>query len=288
MASWINWSGHDAGDSPLKKRRILPGFGLSLGISLTYVCIILLLPIGSLIGQLSHLSWASYWSVITDPRNLASYWVTLSSAGSAALFNMVFGLLAAWVLVRYQFPGKRLLDALIDLPFALPTAVAGITLSTLYSSHGAIGHWLGFKVAYAWWGIVVAMSFTSIPFVVRNVQPVLEELPHSVDEAAITLGASNFHAFRKVIFPFIWPALLTGTALAFARCLGEYGAVIFIAGNLPYKTEVTSLMIVTRLQEFDYPGASAIASVVLLASLVLLLLINSYQARFFHRIHGNR
>ncbi|WP_025733453.1 sulfate ABC transporter permease subunit CysT [Carnimonas nigrificans] len=271
-----------------KPRRILPGFHLSLGIALVYVSIILLLPLGSLVGQLADLSWARYWSIITDPRNLASYRITVLSAALASLFNMLFGLLCAWVLVRYTFPGKRILDALMDLPFALPTAVAGITISTLYASQGAIGQWLGFKVAYSWLGIVVAMAFTSVPFVVRTVQPVLEELPASVDEAAITLGASNAYAFRRVILPFIWPALLTGTGLAFARSLGEYGAVIFVAGNMPYKTEVTSLMVVTRLQEFDYPAAAAIASVVLIASLLLLLVINIYQARFFRRIHGNQ
>ncbi|ANF58456.1 sulfate ABC transporter permease subunit CysT [Halotalea alkalilenta] len=268
-------------------KRVLPGFTLSLGITLLYVSLILLLPLSGLFGQLSTLSWAQYWTIITDSRNLASYQVTVLSALVASAFNMVFGLLCAWVLVRYEFPGKRLLDALMDLPFALPTAVAGITLATLYAGNGAIGQFLGFQVSYSWLGIVVAMAFTSVPFVVRTVQPVLEELPNEVDEAAMTLGAGTLYAFRRVIFPHIWPALLTGTGLAFARSLGEYGAVIFIAGNMPYQTEITALMIVTRLEEYDYAAAAAIASLVLFTSLALLLAINLWQARFFRRLHGS-
>jgi sulfate transport system permease protein len=229
--------------------------------------------------------------LITDPRLLASYGVTLFGAAVAALFNAAFGLLMAWVLVRYEFPGKRLVDALMDLPFALPTAVAGITLATLYSSNGWIGRLLeplGISISYTWIGIALAMAFTSIPFVVRTVQPVLEDLPAEVDEAAMTLGASDSHAFRRVILPYLWPALVTGTGLAFVRSLGEFGAVIFIAGGKPYETEITSLMIFVKLQEYDYAGASAVASIVLATSLALLLAINLWQGRFIKRLHGGR
>lgn len=274
-----------------RERRVLPGFGLSLGISLTFVSLILLLPLTSLVGQLSQLSWSQYWFLITDPRLLASYGVSLLGAAVAAIFNAAFGLLMAWVLVRYEFPGKRLVDALMDLPFALPTAVAGVTLATLYSSNGWVGRLLeplGISVAYTWVGIALAMAFTSIPFVVRTVQPVLEDLPAEVDEAAMTLGASDGLAFRKVILPYLWPALVTGTGLAFVRSLGEFGAVIFIAGGKPYETEITSLMIFVKLQEYDYAGASAVASIVLATSLALLLAINLWQGRFIKRLHGGR
>lgn len=239
--------------------------------------------------QTSSMSWSEYWGVIADPRVVASYRVTILSALAASLFNCLFGLLLAWVLVRYEFPGKRILDALVDLPFALPTAVAGITLATLYAENGQIGSLLaewGIKVAYTPLGIVVAMIFTSIPFVVRTVQPVLEELSHEEEEAGMTLGASDRSVFCRVILPSLWPALMIGTALSFTRSLGEFGAVIFIAGNMPYISEITSLMIFVRLQEFDFAGASAIASVVLMTSLLLLLLINLWQARYLRRIHG--
>lgn len=220
---------------------------------------------------------------------MASYKVTVGSALIASLFNGLFGLLLAWVLVRYTFPGKRILDALVDLPFALPTAVAGITLATLYSANGWIGSVLaelGIKVAYTPLGIIVAMAFTSIPFVVRTVQPVLEEISREEEEAGMTLGASDAAVFWKVILPSLKPALLVGTALSFTRSLGEFGAVIFIAGNMPYISEITSLMIFVRLQEFDFPAASAIASVVLLTSLLLLLMINLWQGAYLRRIHG--
>ncbi|WIX34370.1 sulfate/thiosulfate ABC transporter permease CysT [Salinicola sp. JS01] len=270
-------------------RRVLPGFGLSLGVTLTFVSLILLLPLTSLVGQLSQLSLSQYWFLISDPRILASYRVTLLAAAVAALFNAAFGLLMAWVLVRYEFPGKRLVDALMDLPFALPTAVAGVTLATLYSSQGWVGRWLetlGLPIAYTWVGIALAMAFTSIPFVVRTVQPILEDLPSEVDEAAVTLGARDGHAFRRVILPHLWPALVTGTGLAFVRSLGEFGAVIFIAGGKPFETEITSLMIFVKLQEYDYAGAAAVASIVLATSLVLLLVINLWQGRFIRRLHG--
>ncbi|PWF61622.1 sulfate ABC transporter permease subunit CysT [Shewanella sp. BC20] len=273
----------------LRHKRVLPGFSISLGVSLLFVSLILLLPTTGLIMQTSQMSWAEYWGVIADPRVLASYKVTILSALAASLFNGLFGLLLAWVLVRYEFPGKRILDALVDLPFALPTAVAGITLATLYAENGQIGSLLaeiGIKVAYTPLGIVVAMIFTSIPFVVRTVQPVLEELSHDEEEAGMTLGATDGAVFWRVILPSLWPALVVGTALSFTRSLGEFGAVIFIAGNMPYISEITSLMIFVRLQEFDFAGASAIASVVLLTSLLLLLLINLWQARYLRRIHG--
>ncbi|ERL50294.1 sulfate/thiosulfate transporter subunit [Halomonas huangheensis] len=268
---------------------MLPGFGLSLGISLTFVSLVLLLPLTGLIGQLKGLSLAQYWYIISDPRVVASYLTTMGGAAVASLVNAVFGLLLAWVLVRYEFPGKRLLDALMDLPFALPTAVAGITLATLYSANGWMGKLLeplGWQVSYTWIGIALAMAFTSIPFVVRTVQPVLEDLPAEIDEAAMSLGARDSVAFRRVILPHLWPALVTGTGLAFVRSLGEFGAVIFIAGNQPYETEITSLMIFVKLQEYDYVGASAIASVVLASSLLLLLAINMWQGRFIRRLHG--
>ncbi|MGL6249754.1 MAG: sulfate ABC transporter permease subunit CysT, partial [Billgrantia desiderata] len=235
------------------------------------------------------LSLAEYWAIVTNERVVASFVVTIGAAAVAAVVNAAFGLLLAWVLVRYTFPGKRLLDALMDLPFALPTAVAGITLATLYSSNGWMGQLLeplGLQVAYTWVGIALAMSFTSIPFVVRTVQPVLEDMPNEMDEAALTLGASDFTGFRRVILPHLWPALVTGTGLAFVRSLGEFGAIIFIAGNMPYETEITALMIFVRLQEYDYAGASAIASVVLFVSLALLLAINVWQGRFIKRLHG--
>nr|WP_300313544.1 sulfate ABC transporter permease subunit CysT [Halomonas sp.] len=273
------------------QQRVLPGFGLSLGISLTFVSLVLLLPLTGLVGELKGMSLSQYWAIITEPRVVASYVTTISGAAVAAVINAAFGLLLAWVLVRYDFPGKRLLDALMDLPFALPTAVAGITLATLYSSNGWMGQLLeplGWKVSYSWVGIALAMAFTSIPFVVRTVQPVLEDLPAEVDEAAMALGARDGVAFRRVILPHLWPALVTGTGLAFVRSLGEFGAVIFIAGNMPYETEITSLMIFVKLQEYDYAGASAIASIVLAVSLLLLLAINLWQGRFIRRLHGGR
>jgi sulfate transport system permease protein len=272
-----------------RHKRVLPGFGLSLGSSLFFISLILLLPMTGLVMQTAGMSWADYWYVITDERVVASYKVTIWAAVIASVFNGLFGLLLAWVLVRYEFPGKRILDALVDLPFALPTAVAGITLATLYAENGWYGQLLaelGIKVAYTPLGIVVAMSFTSIPFVVRTVQPVLEELAPEEEEAGITLGASDWSVFRRIILPSLWPALVTGVALSFTRSLGEFGAVIFVAGNMPYISEITSLMIFVRLQEFDFPAASAIASVVLIASLVLLFAINIWQARYLKRLHG--
>lgn len=272
-----------------RSKRVLPGFGLSLGISLFFVSLVLLLPLSGLVVETSGMTWDQFWFTITDPRVVDSYKVTLWTALAASLFNGFFGLLLAWVLVRYDFPGRRILDAFVDLPFALPTAVAGITLATLFAQNGWYGQWLaklGIEVAFTPLGIVVAMAFTSIPFVVRTVQPVLEELSPADEEAAVSLGASDRRVFRKVIFPSLWPALVTGIALSFTRSLGEFGAIIFIAGNTPYVSEVTSLMVFIRLQEYDYAAASAIASVVLLASLVLLFAINLWQGRYIRRLEG--
>ncbi|MFP3979181.1 sulfate/thiosulfate ABC transporter permease CysT [Marinobacter sp. KMM 10035] len=272
-----------------RSKRVLPGFGLSLGISLLFISLILMLPLTGLVMEVSAMSFDQFWFVITDPRVVASYKVTAFSALAASLFNGIFGLLLAWVLVRYEFPGKRLIDAVVDLPFALPTAVAGIVLATLFAENGWYGQWLsklGIEVAFTPVGIIVAMAFTSLPFVVRTVQPVLEELAPEDEEAAVSLGASDGLVFRRVIFPALWPALLTGVALSFTRSLGEFGAVIFIAGNMPYVSEVTSLMIFVRLQEYDYAAASAIASVILLVSLVMLFAITLWQARYLKRIEG--
>ncbi len=274
-----------------RSKRVLPGFGLSLGISLLFVSLVLLLPVTGLVVETSGMSWDQFWFVITDPRVVESYKVTLWTALAASLFNGLFGLLLAWVLVRYEFPGKRLVDAVVDLPFALPTAVAGITLATLFATNGWYGQLLsrlGIEVAFTPLGIMVAMAFTSIPFVVRTVQPVLEEIAPADEEAAMSLGASDGRVFRKVLFPALWPAIVTGVALSFTRSLGEFGAIIFIAGNTPYVSEVTSLMIFVRLQEYDYAAASAIASVVLLTSLTLLFLINLWQGRYLRRLEGRR
>nr|WP_108743597.1 MULTISPECIES: sulfate ABC transporter permease subunit CysT [unclassified Salinivibrio] len=272
-----------------RQQRVLPGFGISLGVSLLFISLILLLPASGLIMQTSQMSWQEYWFAITDPRIVASYKVTAGAALIASLLNGVIGLLFAWVLVRYDFAGKRLVDALVDLPFALPTAVAGVTLATLYADNGWIGSMLaniGIQVAYTPLGIVIAMMFTSLPFVVRTVQPVLEEISQEEEEAGTVLGASDAAVFWRIILPTIKPALLVGVALSFTRSLGEFGAVIFIAGNMPYVSEITSLMIFVRLQEFDFPAASAIASVILMASLSLLFAINLWQGRYLKRIHG--
>ncbi|PCE65514.1 sulfate ABC transporter permease subunit CysT [Salinivibrio sp. YCSC6] len=272
-----------------RQQRVLPGFGISLGVSLLFISLILLLPASGLIMQTSQMTWQEYWFAITDPRIVASYKVTAGAALIASLLNGVIGLLFAWVLVRYDFAGKRFVDALVDLPFALPTAVAGVTLATLYADNGWIGSVLanvGIQVAYTPLGIVIAMMFTSLPFVVRTVQPVLEEISQEEEEAGTVLGASDGAVFWRIILPTIKPALLVGVALSFTRSLGEFGAVIFIAGNMPYVSEITSLMIFVRLQEFDFPAASAIASVILMASLSLLFAINLWQGRYLKRIHG--
>ncbi|MEM9629850.1 MAG: sulfate ABC transporter permease subunit CysT [Pseudomonadota bacterium] len=260
----------------------MPGFGLTLGVTLLFVALIILLPLTGLFWQMGQLSFSDYLRIMSSERTLMALWVTVSAAALATVFNACFGLLLAWVIVRYRFPGKRLVDALIDLPFALPTAVAGIALVALYDRNGWMGSLLselGLQVAYTWWGIALAMTFTSVPFGVRTVQPVLESLNEDVEEAARTLGASDIQTFRHIVFPQVWPSFITGASLAFARSLGEFGAVIFIAGNMPFKTEIASLLIMIRLEEYDYPAASAIAGTVLLTALAVLILANIAQSR---------
>ena len=267
--------------STRKKKRVLPGFGLSLGFTLLYLSLIVLIPLGGLFLKSATLSWEVFWSTVTDPRVLASYRLSLGASLVAATVNAFFGLLVAWVLVRYRFPGKRIVDALIDLPFALPTAVAGITLTALLSQNGWLGRPLesmGLKVAFTPLGITVALVFIGLPFVVRTVQPVLEDMERELEEAAKSLGASPVQAFTRVILPTILPALLTGFALAFARAVGEYGSVIFIAGNMPMVSEIAPLMIITKLEQYDYAGATAVAVVMLVAAFILLLAINALQA----------
>jgi len=266
----------------LTARRVLPGFGPTMGLTLFYLSLVVLLPLVALALKTGELGLARYVDIITSPRVLSSFRVTLTAALVATFINAGIGLLLAWNLVRYDFPGKRLLDVLIDLPFALPTAVAGIALTALFAPNGWFGaplELLGIKVAYTPLGIAFAMAFTSLPFVVRTVQPVLEDVRPEVEEAAASLGASDWQIFRKVIFPTILPAFIAGCTLAFARSLGEFGAVIFIAGNLPEQTEIAALLIFIRLEEYDYPAAAAIASTVLAAALVVLLLANWLQAR---------
>jgi sulfate/thiosulfate transport system permease protein len=263
-----------------KSRSVLPGFGISLGITCTYLSLIVLLPLATTFVRTADLSWDSFWSIITNPRVLASYRVTFGASFLAAVVNTVFGLLVAWVLVRYRFPGRRLVDAMVDLPFALPTAVAGIALTTLYATNGWLGRYLeplGLKVSYTWVGITVALIFIGLPFVVRTVQPVLDDLELEFEEASASLGASRWQTFARVVFPTVAPALLTGFALAFARAIGEYGSVVFISGNMPMKTEIVPLLIITKLEQYDYAGATAVAVVMLLASFLLLLTINLLQ-----------
>jgi sulfate transport system permease protein len=262
------------------RRRVLPGFGLTMGLSWLYLGLIVLLPLSGLFLKTFTLSWAQFWETVASPRVLAAYQLSFGAAFVAALANAVFGLLVAWVLVRYHFPGKALVDALVDLPFALPTAVAGLTLTTLYSRNGWYGrtlHALGLEVAFTPVGIVVALTFIGLPFVVRTVQPVLEDIDADVEEAAATLGATPWQVFTRVLFPSVFPALLSGFTLAFARAIGEYGSVVFISGNMPMKTEIAPLLIITRLEQYDYAGATAIAGVMLGASFALLLAVNLLQ-----------
>jgi sulfate/thiosulfate transport system permease protein len=263
-----------------RSRGVLPGFGLSLGITCTYLSLLVLLPLATIVVRTSDLSWSAFWGTISNPRVVASYRVTFGASLVAALVNTVFGLLVAWVLVRYRFPGRRVVDAMVDLPFALPTAVAGIALTTLYAGNGWVGSLLepfGIKVSYTWLGITVALIFIGLPFVVRTVQPVLDDLEIEVEEAAASLGAQRWQTFSRVVFPTVAPALLTGFALAFARAVGEYGSVVFISGNMPMKTEIVPLLIITKLEQYDYAGATAVALVMLIASFVLLLGINLLQ-----------
>ena len=263
-----------------RRSDVLPGFNLALGFTLLYLSLIVLIPLSAVFIKTASLTWEAFWATVTGPRVLASYRLSFGASLLAAALNAVFGLLVAWVLVRYEFPGKRLVDALVDLPFALPTAVAGIALTAVYAENGWIGQWfaaVGVKVAFTPLGILVAMTFIGLPFVVRTVQPVLEDIEHELEEAAACLGADRLQTFRRVILPAIAPALATGFALAFARAVGEYGSIIFIAGNMPMVSEITPLLIIAKLEQYDYVGATAIASVMLVFSFALLLLVNLLQ-----------
>ena len=271
---------------PKKSRRIIPGFQLSLGYTMLYVSLLVLLPLSMIFIHTMSLSWSAFIDIITDPRAVASYKVSFSTALIAGLLNVFFGTTIAWVLVRYQFPFKRIIDGLVDLPFALPTAVAGIALTSLYAPNGWIGQFFDFKIAFTPLGIIIALTFIGLPFVVRTVQPVLQNISAEVEEASASLGANRLQTFRKVILPELVPAILTGFSLAFARALGEYGSVVFIAGNMPMKTEITPLIIMTKLEQYDYAGATAIAVVMLVTSFILLFTINLIQwlanRRFVH------
>ncbi|MGQ5524117.1 sulfate ABC transporter permease subunit CysT [Chitinimonas sp. PSY-7] len=273
-----------------KQASVLPGFNLAMGYTVAYLSLIVLLPLSALVLKTTSLSWAAFWQIVTANQLVAAYKLTFGASLLAAVINLFAGLLVAWVLVRYDFVGKRFIDALVDLPFALPTAVAGIALTTLYAPNGLIGEWLaslGIQVAFKPLGVVVALTFIGLPFVVRTVQPVLQDLESEVEEAAACLGASRWQTFQKVIFPATLPALLTGFTLAFARAVGEYGSVIFIAGNIPFESEIVPLLIIGKLEQYDYAGATAIATVMLVISFVLILLINLIQ--WWHtRRHGMR
>ena len=272
-----------------RSKHLLPGFGLTLGVSMLYITIIIVLPLLAMLLKVGGMGWEEFWRIVASNRSLAAYRITFSSAFIATIYNGVFGLLLAWVLTRYSFPGKRILDALVDLPFALPTAVAGLVLVTLFAPTGWYGQFIepnGFKVNYTQAGIIIAMTFTSIPFVVRTVQPVLEEIQVDIEEAAKTLGATPWQVFSRIIWPTILPAFMAGCVLSFARSLGEFGAVVFIAGNLPGKTEIVSLLIFIRIDEYNYEGAAALAFVLLVAAFSLLLLTNalqSWQVRYADR-----
>lgn len=264
----------------LRARSVLPGFRLSLGYTIVYLVLIVLIPLSGVFIKTSRLTWPRFREAVTAPRVIASYQVTFGASFVAAFINLIFGLLVAWTLVRYRFPGRRLVDSLVDLPFALPTAVAGIALTTIYAPNGWIGKLLqplGIQAAFSRLGIVIALTFIGLPFVVRTVQPVLEQIGVDIEEAASILGASRFQTFRRVLLPEIRPALLTGFTLAFARAIGEYGSVVFIAGNMPFKTEIAPLLIITKLEQYDYTGATAIAVVMLTVSFTLLFLINFLQ-----------
>jgi sulfate transport system permease protein len=268
-----------------KQWSVLPGFGLAMGFTLFYLSLIVLIPLAGTFVKAATLSWAEIWAMVTSPRALASYRITFGASFVAACVNAFFGLIVAWVLTRYQFPGRKLVDALVDLPFALPTAVAGIALTAIYAPTGWIGAHLPFKVAFAPLGIMIALVFIGIPFVVRTVQPVIEDIEAEVEQVAASLGANRWQTFRLVILPSVWPALLTGFALSFARAIGEYGSVIFIAGNMPMKTEITPLLIVTQLEQYNYPGATALAAAMLVVSFLMLLAINGIQL-WGSRRHG--
>ena len=266
----------------LKQHRTLPGFGPALGFTVLYISLILLIPLSVLFLKAATMSWTQFWQIVTSPRVLASYGLSLRTSFLGASINAIFGLLIAWVFTRYRFPGKKIFDALVDLPFAMPTAVAGITLTTIYAGNGWIGQYLeplGIKIAFTPLGITIALTFIGLPFVVRTVQPVLQELDKELEEAAASLGANRLQTFIRVIFPTILPSWLTGFGLAFARGIGEYGSVVFISGNMPLRTEITPLLIVTKLEQYDYAGATAVAAVLLVISFILLLGLNLFQWR---------
>lgn len=265
----------------LRTHSVLPGFGLSLGFTLVYLSLIVLIPLSAVFIKTAGMSSEAFWQAVASPRVVASYELTFGASLLAAAINVVFGLILAWGLVRYSFPGKKIVDALIDLPFALPTAVAGISLTAIYAKNGWLGQLLeplGIKIAFGPGGVLIALVFIGLPFIVRTVQPVLEDLDAEFEEAAVSLGATRWQTFSRVVFPTLLPALLTGFALAFARAVGEYGSVIFIAGNIPFVSEITPLMIITKLEQYDYQGATAVAAVMLVASFLLLLAINVLQA----------
>jgi sulfate transport system permease protein len=263
-----------------KQHSVLPGFGLTLGSSVLYLSLILLIPLSGLFLRTATMTWERFWETVTDPRVVASYKLSFGASFAAAAMNVFFGLIVAWVLARYEFPGRRLIDAVVDLPFALPTAVSGIVLTTLYATNGWIGGLLaplGVNVAYTRLGVIVALTFIGLPFVVRTLQPALEDLEPEIEEAAASLGARRLQTFRRVIFPAILPAILTGFTLAFARAIGEYGSVVFISGNMPMKTEIVPLLIITKLEQYQYAEATAIATVTLVISFLLLAVVNLLQ-----------
>lgn len=262
-----------------KRGTIIPGFSLTLGYTMLYLSMIVLLPLSMIVINTLSMSWSEFYETITHPRAVASYKLSFGSALAAGMVNVIFGTIIAWVLTRYDFPGKKIIDGLVDLPFALPTAVAGIALTALYAPSGWIGQFFDFKIAYTPLGIVIALTFIGLPFVVRTVQPVLQNLSREVEEASASLGANRFQTFVKVILPELYPTMITGFALAFSRAIGEYGSVVFIAGNMPMKTEITPLIIMTKLEQYDYVGATAIAVVMLVGSFVALLIINLIQWR---------
>ena len=266
---------------PFRQPSILPGFGLTLGFTTFFLCAVVLIPLAALVMKTATMGWSDFVKVLLAPRAIASYRLTFGASMLAALLNSVFGFIIAWTLVRYEFPGRKLIDALIDMPFALPTAVSGIALTAVFAENGWIGQHLapyGIKVAYTWIGVVVALTLIGLPFVVRSVQPALAEVQRDLEDAAETLGAGRFYIFRRIILPTVLPALATGFTLAFARAVGEYGSVIFIAGNLPMKTEITPLLIVIKLEQFDYAGAAALGFIMLVMSFVMLMSINLLQA----------
>jgi sulfate transport system permease protein len=264
-----------------RRRNVIPGFGISLGFTIAYLSLIILIPLAGVLIKSAGLGWEEFFRIATDQRTGNAIWLSVWTALVAAIINVPFGVLVAWVMVRYSFPGRRFLDAAVDLPFALPTAVAGIALTALYAPNGWVGSWLeqvGIKAAYTPLGIVIALTFIGLPFVVRTVQPLMEDIDKEIEEAAATLGASRFQTIRRVILPAILPAVITGFALAFARAIGEYGSVVFIAGNIPYVSEIAPLLIIIRLEEYNYAGATTVATLMLAISFTLLIVINSVQA----------